>query len=75
VGIAFAVIIFVLLVIALILLLRRRRQDRQQYAPVAVSGDDAPPVMEQLRMSTQMGADNYTSVVRTRGGYMPAPLI
>ena len=83
-GIAFAVILFALLALGLILFLRRRRQDREEeYEPVAASGDaasgdaasgdGAPPVIERLRTSTQIGADSYTPAVRTRGGYVQTP--
>jgi hypothetical protein len=75
VGIAIGVLLFVALVIGLIFFLRRRGQVRGQYDPVA-AGDDggaAPPVVEHIRTSTQIGADSYTPVVHTRGGYMPAP--
>jgi len=59
--------------------LRRRRQDRQEYVPVAPAGEPGagPQIMQQQaappRLSTQVGAGNYTPVVRTRGGYAPAP--
>lgn len=44
---------------------------------MAPSAEGGPQVVQQQaeppRPSTQVGAENYTRIVRTRGGYVPAP--